>query len=331
MDNRQDELNRFKSEINLSEYAASHGYELDRSESSKNSAVMRKGDDKIIIAKAETQHYIYFSRRDDADNGTIIDFIQNRTAQNLGQIRKELRPWIGEGVKKTAPIPHYQKNITVTKQDREKVIRSFAMFKKVDSLLYLNNRGIPDDVINDCRFKGRIFRDKRRNAIFPHFDEHGLCGYEIKNKNYTGFASGGIKTIWISQCFKQDKTLVFTESAIETLSHYTLYREAGYRYISIGGSWSDDAEIIMLKIIDSFKGSQILIAFNNDNAGNNMAKKLRSAIGGKRLSQFDVLEIYPMDDGQDWNDVLREKTPGKQPGQEVCRGSITCSSSSPFS
>ena len=48
------ELERFKSQINLSEFAASRGYALDRRESSRNSAVMRHPDaDKIIIAQNE--------------------------------------------------------------------------------------------------------------------------------------------------------------------------------------------------------------------------------------------------------------------------------------
>lgn len=307
MDNRSDELARFKSEINLSEYAASCGYMLDRSESSKNSVVMRKDGDKIIIARALSQHYIYFSRRSDTDNGTIIDFIQNRTGNNLGQIRKELRPWIGGQARKPSAITYYQKNITITKQDREKVIHNYSTFKKFDSLPYLKGRGIPDDVVADHRFKGRIFRDRRRNAIFPHFDENGLCGYEIKNKNYTGFASGGIKTVWVSQCFKQDAALVFTESAIESLSHFTLYRNPSHRYVSVGGSWSEDAEKFILKLVDTFKGKTIILAFNNDEAGHDMAKKMRSAIGNNRTHRHDILEIYPAEKGMDWNNVLRER------------------------
>ena len=41
---------------------------------------MRSPDgDKVVIAvNGSNGHWIYFSVRDDADNGTIIDFIQNR-------------------------------------------------------------------------------------------------------------------------------------------------------------------------------------------------------------------------------------------------------------
>ena len=45
MENRNDELDQFKTRINLAEYAASQGYQLDRRESSRNSAVMRRESD----------------------------------------------------------------------------------------------------------------------------------------------------------------------------------------------------------------------------------------------------------------------------------------------
>ena len=81
MNNDPAELDRFKTEINLSQFAASRGYTLDKRESSRNSAVMRHADgDKIIIAR-EGQHWIYFSVSDDDDNGSVIDFVMRRDAR----------------------------------------------------------------------------------------------------------------------------------------------------------------------------------------------------------------------------------------------------------
>ncbi len=82
-----DEFEKFKKEVNLSEFAASRGYALDRHESSRNSAVMRHPNgDKIIIAKNEASgDWIYFSVRDGRDHGTIIDFLKNR-GESLGEV-----------------------------------------------------------------------------------------------------------------------------------------------------------------------------------------------------------------------------------------------------
>ena len=54
---QRDELERFKTAINLTEYAATQGYLLDRRASSRNSVVMRHpAGDKIVVARGEDQH-----------------------------------------------------------------------------------------------------------------------------------------------------------------------------------------------------------------------------------------------------------------------------------
>jgi hypothetical protein len=53
-------------------------------------------DDKIVIARREgDKHWTYFSVRDNADNETIIASIRRRTPAPLGDIRRELRSWLG--------------------------------------------------------------------------------------------------------------------------------------------------------------------------------------------------------------------------------------------
>ena len=90
------EIESFKVEIDLRAYAASQGYQLDRAESWKGSAVMRHPNgDKVIISRQSDGHYTYWSARDDRDNGTIIDFIKNRKGISLGAIRRDLRAWTG--------------------------------------------------------------------------------------------------------------------------------------------------------------------------------------------------------------------------------------------
>lgn len=95
---RVKQLDRFKTEINLVEYATSIGYEYQPRESSPNSALLRHhSGDKIVIVTNTQGHGIYFSFHDDKDQGTIIDFVQQRNNFNLGEVRKELRPWLLKG------------------------------------------------------------------------------------------------------------------------------------------------------------------------------------------------------------------------------------------
>ena len=104
---QDDELERFKREVNLTELAASYGYLLaDRARSAAGkwhgstvaSVSMRHTvtDDKIVIRRDLDRHWTYFSVRDDRDNGTVVDFLQRRHARRLGAVRVELRAWLKE-------------------------------------------------------------------------------------------------------------------------------------------------------------------------------------------------------------------------------------------
>lgn len=99
------ELEGFKSKIDLREFAAYRGYELDRKESWRGSAVMRHTNgDKIIIKRDSDDHYVYFSVRDERDNGSIIDFLQRRERLTLGGVRVELREWLAEDYREKRPV-----------------------------------------------------------------------------------------------------------------------------------------------------------------------------------------------------------------------------------
>ena len=71
---RKDELEEFKSQINLCEYASSRGYTLDRKESCRSSAVMRHPNgDKLLIGRTADQLWLYWNVHDKRDQGSIID------------------------------------------------------------------------------------------------------------------------------------------------------------------------------------------------------------------------------------------------------------------
>jgi hypothetical protein len=73
------ELESFKRNIDLRQYAAAQGYQHDVKQSWGASWVMRHplSDDKIIVKRDPDGHYVYVSIRDDK-GGTIIDFMSHR-------------------------------------------------------------------------------------------------------------------------------------------------------------------------------------------------------------------------------------------------------------
>lgn len=311
---RSEELDRFKTDINLTEYAASQGYELVRAESSRNSVVMASGGDKVVIARnQDSNHWMYFSVRDDDDNGTIVDFVLKRQEQeNMGLLRKALRPWIGESNAplRRPPVSAFAQQVERVNRDKAKVIEQYSQTRAIEGEQpYLQQgRTIPAETLQSPRFAGKIRIDERGNAVFPHADAGGLCGFEKKNRDFTGFASGGTKGIWSSAANKRDHTLVITEGAIDALSYFTLYRPAQARYISIGGAMNlEQPELIERAIGKLSEGATLILAFDNDAGGDELLTQVRAIAASAGRTDIQITDHRPPERGQDWNDVLRHR------------------------
>jgi hypothetical protein len=302
------ELAAFKSSIDLRAYAAAQGYQLSHKESWRNSAVMRHpvSNDKVIIKRSMDGHYVYYSVRDERDNGTIIDFVQFRQRLSIGAVRKELRPWIGQP---PLPVPTFP-TLHKTEKDRMKVEAAYGRMKDaVDGHPYLEReRALPGSLLALDRFVGRIRIDSRGNAAFPHFDAEGLSGYELKNIGFTGFAPGGTKGLWLSQELPEDRRIVFCESAIDALSHAILFPDNHARYASIGGKPNPrQPELIRAAAARMPLESEIVSAMDNDAAGAELAGVVQKAVAltGRLDLRFTVQEPFGF---KDWNDRLRAKS-----------------------
>ncbi|MGE5153629.1 MAG: DUF3991 domain-containing protein [Bdellovibrio bacteriovorus] len=306
---RGDELERFKTAINLTEYAACQGYLLDRRASSRNSVVMRHPNgDKIVIARGEDQHWIYFSVRDASDNGSIVDFVQRRRRCTLGDVRRELRPWMGTGIGGTVARPAlklYVPEVVPVSKDRASVIRALAAMRPVETHRYLEEeRAIPRELLGNPRFEGRILVDARSNAVFPHFDRDGPRGYEIKNRNFTGFAPGGEKGLWISMVKRTDTSLVLAESAIDALSYATLHPDERARYASFGGAMNPSQPALIKAAIERLSpGAVVRIATDNDEEGAGFARIIERLVAESGKADMAVDRAVPLDT-KDWNEAL---------------------------
>jgi len=305
-----DELDRFKRDVNLVEYAESQGYEVARSESGRASTVMRRGDDKIVVATAKDGHGIYFSVRDDADNGSIVDFVQKRQGLNLGQVRKELRPWSSASSSYRPPLTLRPKAERPRKPapssaDRQQVLAVWMKMAPAEGRHdYLEaSRRLDPATLIDPRFVGMVRKDGKGNAVFPHYDTDGLAGYELKNEGFTGFSKNGTKAVWHSANLARAERVVIVESAIDGLSHAQLSRNASEGYLSIGGAMSnaqrDLVRSVMAKAVE--RGSTLVIATDADEGGEKLAKQLRDLAppGAKIERQQPTM-------GKDWNDQVKE-------------------------
>lgn len=268
--NRVDELEAFKKDINLLAFASNEfSYKLSVAESSDVYAVLRKGqDDKIIVTKCvNDDHWIYFHVHDGSDRGSIIDLVQKRCSINLGRVRSMLRPWIGKGhIKATSQrFP----SVKASNFMREVVISTYSKALKLSNSDYLLSRGILKETLESRRFSNMIRSDERGNTIFPHFDAEGITGYEIKNDSYSGFAKRGRRSLWSSQCFQTDTHAVFVESALDGLSYLQIKGEDHYRCHSVAGAIGGMQQPMIKAVLEKCQRNRLSVisAFDNDENG----------------------------------------------------------------
>lgn len=310
--NRTDELQRLKAGINLSEYAAEQGYVLIKNESSRNSFVMQResDNDKIIIATDTDGHGIYFSVKDAADKGSIIDFVQQRKGLNLGQVRQVLRPYISEN-REQKPIKSRISKPPISTHDTQKAAVNWSRARPTPEHDYLESRGITKATLQDPRFARVVRTDERNNALFAHYNRQGISGYEIKNKGFTGFAAGGQKGLWFTSNIHQAKRVVITETAIDALSHAEFQRRnkanepAKTAYVSFGGSISPEQTELISSMLEKMVAREQKLVLANDSDGAGQA--FNEQINGLAPAGLEITLEKPLTNTKDWNESLQQK------------------------
>ena len=319
-----DEISRFKRDVNLIEYAAASGYQLDRRASSAGSKTMRNAHgDKIIVYRSKNDAQRYFSVRDERDNGSVIDFIANRDAKyrsggnvNLGEIRKHLREYTHSPP--PVRLAEADRSLTTIPKDRAAVALEVSRARVVTDHAYLTGKGegerhLSASILNSKRFAGtwleqapnaKAPRLREQNVLFPHHDREGLSGYEQKNRGFTGFAKGGDKGLWVSKAFKGDSRLVIAESAIDAISYHHVHGSDGTRYASFGGGLSPNQPKLIKAAIDRMPaGAEIVAAVDSDKDGIKFADKIGELAaahpGGVSF------RTHTPSHAKDWNDHLR--------------------------
>ena len=274
---QQLEFSRFKSEINLTQYAAHLGYEIDRKKSTRSSVAMKGGADKIIVSRRGGV-WVYFSVTDDRDNGTIINFIQNRTNKTTYEIGQELQGWIGGALDLPEPRT-YAPDVEEQEYDPTRVAKVFKRCRPVKTHAYLGNRGLTDAVLSSPRFTGRIYTDRYQNVAFPHYGGKGICGLELKNAQKAVFVRGSEKTLWRSNIKAGDTCLILAEAVIDALSYYTLFPDGHSIYGATGGGLSPEQVALIGKFLEQRSEiRRVLIIADNDKGGDRLNDKIQNAI-----------------------------------------------------
>ncbi|WP_158231109.1 DUF3991 and TOPRIM domain-containing protein [Rhodopirellula bahusiensis] len=317
---RETELDRFKRDIALPVFCAGEfGYRVVPKKTSPNSCFMKNpltGSKIAIQRNAKSLHWTYWSATDPGDRGgSIVDLVQHRTTDNLGQVRKRLRPWVGACPSSSLPIaddvPH---DVTPTQPDVLEVRMAFQNAVRplaAGQHRYLNNaRHLTPELLSAPPFTGSVHSDKRGNAVFAHRDQTGVTGWESRNDKWKSFSSSGYKSLWFaSPPANKRLCLVFAESAIDAISYGCLHPRADACYLSTGGQLSElQRELASSAMTKLPSGGEIIIAADNDAGGETFTKNFRDVLQQIGRDDLHFKEHAPRCDGvvKDWNDVLKQ-------------------------
>ena len=233
--------------------------------------------------------------------GRLLTFCKTAAAVLWG---KSVKPsGIVLGSPRPQSLPVFARELLPISRDRVAVRVAWEAAKECAGLPSLTSRGLKPALFVTPRFKGCLRKDDRSNALFPHYDRDGLCGFEVKNRGFTGFAPGGIKGLWLSQVFSSDRVLVLTESAIDALSFHVLHGGEESRYMSTGGEMNPQQPRLLRGAMEKMpEGSLIVLGFDHDAAGEKLAEEVAALAPSGR----EVRRMLP-DVGKDWNDALKNK------------------------
>ncbi len=321
MESRRDELERFKTEIPLPAFAAeAFGYRKVPRKSSRNSCFMTSpaNSSKIAIQRGTDQHWTYWSVTDAGDRGgSTIDFVANRTGENLGLIRKRLRPYLSSAhsfssCPHAAELPHDLEPLT---RDVLEVRRSFetetTSLRDTSRKYLCDTRGIPPGVLDRVPFQNALFADRRRNVIAPHYDHTGVTGWEIRNHNFKGFSPQGYKSLWFASPGQEERRgLVVAEAFLNAISYGVLHPDPSTCYLSTGGSLSPLQRDLLRRAFEKLPiNGSIVIAADQDAAGERFASDCQVILVETGREDLSFRAHCPLG-LNDWNDVLREHGTG---------------------
>lgn len=294
-ENDPTELDRFKRDIDLVDYAQRQGYEI-KKESRRGDWHHLVKDDEHVIVTRKGDHQVYLNTGDDRDAGSIIDFAKTRGGNgyglNLGQVRQQLREYL-DGA--PAPRREYatppdtarlsslpvgdpaQEQAAAEERKTRLISEVLGVKKELTDRTYLHGRGIEDSTLDSPAFQGRIFtaqQNEHKNTAFPLYNEQGLASVEQKNEHYKSLLPLPKNGIWVSHPTEGKDTpverVVVSESAIDSLSHFQLKHGQDPRntlYVATSGTPTEAQIALIQRVIDKQEPKEVVLANDRDAGG----------------------------------------------------------------
>ena len=307
---RDDELTKIY-EINLRDYLAGEGWREDHKKGSgkghdrKHKMRGPSGEILWVYQGYKTSDWLYWNPLDPNDKGTIVDFLQRRrggkTVFTIGHVKRLLRGAVVSYRSSAVPaaLPSAVAHVA---EDPVDVAKTWEEARAVWGLpYYLKNRGLTAETV--AAFASSLRMDRYGNVLFGHTNDQGqVVGYEIKGPNFTGFAKGGLRTLWRGgplDAGELVKIVALTESGIDALSLAQITGRRDALYCSMGGGVGQTTLDAINALAARFPASEVLLCFDADLAGDGFTATVQEALQGRQ----GVRRIIPR--AKDWNEQLK--------------------------
>ena len=186
------------------------------------------------------------------------------------------------------------------REENKKIVIPIRASTNKQAIEYLKNRGIDEEIIQECVDKKLIYQeDRTKNIVFLGYDNEGNIKYAgCRSTNETIFkqdATGSDKSysFRLESNTKTDTIYIF-EGAIDALSYATFLKLYGMDYkaktlISLAGIYQPASDISKSKIplaiqryLDKHPETKnIFLCFDNDKAGRKASKALQIVLADK--------------------------------------------------
>lgn len=319
----------YKQKILIREAAIMAGYSIVPGKDSSGSAVLRCGNDKIIIMRPrDIATNRYFNPGNDNDKGDLISFIHNRLDYFTSSVRwndSHLRHGsfntpavvaILQWMDGTSRSPEMQALLSETPSQQQctfSLSNYHILPLDANGLTFLTKRRrLSTKTIQ----KFEPFMCMCRNLLNQKYTTYNLgfpyrvpgtdliCNFELRNYTYKGHAEGGNKSTacWMADFsishFLTLEVFIF-ESTIDAMSYAELHEhEIQFQmaaFISLGGSISV-GQIISLR--DHFPSARFHLCFDNDLQGHMYDIKVACILENRTLRKTETKDTvkYNLDD-----------------------------------
>ena len=284
---------------------------LDRKESSERCLKYRRGAGEIVIVTHGGTGW--WDPNSDA-KGDVFRLVQHlEPSLNFGQVRKMLRPLAGVRPdftpsergrdKRDPPIPVAQR-----------WARRPRLRRRSDAWIYLEGRGLTDEVLTAAARSDVVRDGSRGSAWFAHRDPAGLVIHvDVRGPAYKGSLTGGRKSLFCFSHGKQTRRarLVLAEAAIDALSRAAIERpREDTIYAATGGGMGPSTIAALEALLLALKGLPDALLESATDA--NPAGDRYAARHEEIAEQIGIAfkRLRPPIEGRDWNDVLKASVQG---------------------